>query len=119
MGSIGTLMDGSGLSDALETCGPNAVIHMLSGKAFARGLRGHFLTDAALGQMLMKLVLHREYYTESGTLESFSEQSKLEDDDDEVFDGVPKFDEQDIRNIFDCYECVTNGSQSLNSSFQA
>ena len=51
-------MAGLGLSDALETCyGPNAVIHMLSGRAYARGLRGHFSTEASLDQMLMKLVL--------------------------------------------------------------
>ncbi len=37
MGSIGSMMKGSGLEEALETVyGPNAVIHMLSGKAVSR-----------------------------------------------------------------------------------
>ena len=49
LGSSGCLMSGSGLSEALETVyGPNSVLHMLSGKAVARALRGHFLTEAAL-----------------------------------------------------------------------
>lgn len=57
LGSIGTLMAGSGLTDAFETCyGPNAVIHIMSGKAIARALRGHFLVDAALTMKIMRLV---------------------------------------------------------------
>ena len=49
LGSIGTLMAGSGLSEALETCfGPNAVIHMLGGKAIARALRGHFAHETCV-----------------------------------------------------------------------
>ena|SRR6218665_2066019 len=61
LGSIGTLMGGSGLTDALETCyGPNAVIHMMSGKAIARALHGHFLIDAALALKLMRLVIHED-----------------------------------------------------------
>lgn len=32
LGSIGTVMSGSGFSDALDICyGPNAVVHMISG----------------------------------------------------------------------------------------
>ena len=58
MGSIGSMMKGSGLEEALETVyGPNAVIHMLSGKAVSRALRGHFLVEAALVNKLMLAVL--------------------------------------------------------------
>ena len=47
MGSIGSMMKGSGLEEALETVyGPNAVAHMISGKAISRALRGHFLVEA-------------------------------------------------------------------------
>ena len=64
LGSIGTLMDGSGLSELLATCcGPNAVIHMLSGKAVSRAIRGgggHFLVEAALmTKPLTMLLSHR------------------------------------------------------------
>ena len=49
MGSIGSMMKGSGLEEALETTyGPNAVAQMMSGKAYSRALRGHFLVEAAL-----------------------------------------------------------------------
>ena len=36
---------------------PNAVVHMLSGKAIARAVRGHFIVDAALNA----LMLHSEF----------------------------------------------------------
>ena len=58
LGSIGTLMAGSGWSEALKMCfGPNVVIHMLGGKAIARALRGHFLVDIVLNLKLMRHVL--------------------------------------------------------------
>ncbi len=58
MGSIGSMMKGSGLEEALETVhGPNAVVHMISGKAVSRALRGHFLVEAALVNKLMLAVL--------------------------------------------------------------
>ena len=49
MGSIGSMMKGSRLEEALETiCGPNAVTQMMSGKVVSRALCGHFLEEAAL-----------------------------------------------------------------------
>ena len=49
LGSIGHLMAGSGLQELLETIfAPNTVTHILSGKAFARAVRGHLLLDTAL-----------------------------------------------------------------------
>ena len=58
LGSIGMLMAGSGISEASECCyGPNAVIQMLSGKAVARAVRGHFLVESALTTVLLKSVL--------------------------------------------------------------
>ena len=62
IGSIGSVMKGSGLEEALETVyGANAVSHMISGKAVSRALRGHFLVEAALVNKLMSAVLpHQE-----------------------------------------------------------
>ena len=58
MGSIGSMMKGSGLEEALETVyGPNAVTHMITGKAVSKALRGHFLIQAALVNKLMSAVL--------------------------------------------------------------
>ncbi len=59
MGSIGSMMKGSGLEEALETVyGPNTVVHMISGKAISSALRGHFLVEAALTNKLIAAVLH-------------------------------------------------------------
>ena len=58
MGSIGSMMKGFGLEEALETVyGPNAVAHMISGKAISRALHGHFLVEVALVNTLMLAVL--------------------------------------------------------------
>ena len=47
-------MAGSGKEDLFEVVyAKNAVSHMLSGKAIARAVRGHFLVDAALNVLLV------------------------------------------------------------------
>lgn len=44
LGAIGNIMAGSGLEDCLEIIyAKNTVRHMISGDAFARSIRGHFL----------------------------------------------------------------------------
>ena len=54
LGSIGHLMGSSGLQEMLESIyAPNAVVHMLSGKAIARAVRGHFIVDAALNALML------------------------------------------------------------------
>ena len=66
VGSIGSVMKGPGLEEALETVyGPNAVTHtqdhMMSGKAISRALaivlRGHFLVKGRLVNKLMSELL--------------------------------------------------------------
>ena len=57
LGSIGSLIDCSGIAELLETLyGPNSVNQMLSGKAVAQALRGYFLDDAALNVKLLQTV---------------------------------------------------------------
>ena len=54
LGAIGTLMEGTGLSNILETVyGGNAVGHMMTGKAVQRALRGHLLVDKCLHSQLI------------------------------------------------------------------
>ena len=61
LGSIGTLMDGSGLHDVLECCyGIKTVEQIMSGKAVSRATRAHFLVEAALNILLLKSVLPSE-----------------------------------------------------------
>eukprot|EP00794_Sanderia_malayensis_P017156 gene17156-18878_t len=58
LSSIGHLMAGSGLKELLELIyAPNAVEHMLSGKAVARALRGHLIVDASLNALLYSAAL--------------------------------------------------------------
>ena len=89
-------MSGSGLSEVLEQCyGPNAVLHMLSGKAVARAQRGHYLVEAALG-----IILVQRLTTAS------SEYKSLQD-----FTFTP----DDIKNIFSEYQTVM--TDGLTDSF--
>jgi hypothetical protein len=54
LGSIGHMMNGSGLEEVLALVfGPNTVNHILNGKAYARAVQGHFLVHAALTDILM------------------------------------------------------------------
>ena len=58
VGSIGSPVENSGLSTALETIdGPISVKHMLTGKAIAMSLRGHFLVESALMTNLLSTCL--------------------------------------------------------------
>ena len=54
LGSIRYVMHDSGLKEPLETIyAPNVVAHMLSGKAVARAVRGHFIVDSTLNGFLL------------------------------------------------------------------
>ena len=47
-------MAASDLQELLELIyAPNAVVHMLIGKAIARAMRGHFIVDAALNVLIL------------------------------------------------------------------
>ena len=61
LGAIGTLMDGSGLKEILQTIyGENAVMHMMSGKAVQRSFRGHLLLSKCLTQQVTCKILEDE-----------------------------------------------------------
>ncbi|GFR99684.1 hypothetical protein ElyMa_002798100 [Elysia marginata] len=57
LGTIGHLMTGFGLRELLEVIyAPDAVGHMLSGKAVARTVRGHVLVGSVLNALLASSV---------------------------------------------------------------
>ena len=59
LGCMGHLMASSGLQDLLELIyAPNAVVHMLSGKAIARAVRAHLIVDAALNALILQCAGH-------------------------------------------------------------
>ena len=55
-------MDGSGIDKALsQIYGPNAVLHILSGKAIARALWALYLLDSCLSTKLLEILDHEEF----------------------------------------------------------
>ena len=71
MGSIGTMMDSSGLYSPMETIyGENTVKHILTGKAISRAVRGHLLVKSALYTKLLGMVFSDKTITEYSTLSS-------------------------------------------------
>ena len=107
VGSIGSVMKGSGLEEALETAyGPNAVTQMMSGKAIARALRGYFLVEGALVNKLMSVLL--PYEPESDLVCS---ESEADSGPDNVVDAMtnPQLFESDKENL--------NGAPKLNSNY--
>ena len=58
IGSIGHLIAESGLKELLELIyAPNAVEHILTGKAIARAVRAHLLVDAVLNTLILSKAL--------------------------------------------------------------
>ncbi|CAC5415899.1 unnamed protein product [Mytilus coruscus] len=116
LGSIGNIMSGSGLADLMETVyAPNAVSYMLTGKAVARAVRGHFLIYNALTSLLMceqfqisSAVLKDNDIIENGELVSFLEETSgdiisetdIEDSENHIEKTFPE-DLNELSYIFD------------------
>ena len=57
-------MAGSGLADILEEIfAPNVIQHIISGKAYARALRGHLLIYAALQKLIFNDMVNQDQIT--------------------------------------------------------
>ena len=55
LGSIGSLMEVSGIRRALETVYvPLTVGHMMTGKAYSRAVRGHMISASAILSLLLE-----------------------------------------------------------------
>ncbi|XP_053402974.1 uncharacterized protein LOC123550249 [Mercenaria mercenaria] len=88
LASIGHIMSSTGLQEVLETIyAPNAVRHMLAGKAVHRAIRGHFLVDTALHTLLLSdalevpLPLKEPNISENEDRTSTKEESSVELED--------------------------------------
>lgn len=67
LGSIGHVMKGSRLEDALGVLlGPNTVVHVLSGKAYTRAVRGHFIIYKALSDLLLDYLKCQQVVEDDG-----------------------------------------------------
>lgn len=62
LGAIGMVMGGCGLEDMWDTIyAKNSVIHMLSGRQYARAIRAHLLTHQALISIIFEMCPEREH----------------------------------------------------------
>ena len=103
LGSIGTLMAGSGISSVLECVyGKNAVEHMLSGKAISRAIRGHLLVDAALHMNLINMLypVKDELNEQSIQIDTTSEEAIEQQRDELIVRGMAsKYQETSDKNV--------------------
>ena len=61
LGAIGTLMESTGLNTILSTIyGENSVVHMLTGKAVYRAIRGHNLVDKCLNKLIVEDIVTKD-----------------------------------------------------------
>ena len=75
LGAIGFVMTGSGFAEGLQLCfGSVSVTHMLTGKAYAKSLRGHLLTESALSTLLLEPVLYGVSVADGLELQGFVEE---------------------------------------------
>ena len=79
LGCVGYLMEASGLNDILgEIYGDNAVIHMLSGIAYSRALRGHLIIDQASSKFIIKKLNDDSFISELEPLYNDATEGKKE-----------------------------------------
>ena len=109
MGSISSMMKGSGLEEVLGIVyGHNILTHTISGKAVSRALHGHFLVQAALFNKLMSAIIpcqevQMEYSEgEQNDCEAYKE--------DLIVHGEDKLDSDDAQKIHDLYEEIQHNS---------
>lgn len=115
LGCIGHLMAASGLQELLELIyASNAVLHMLTGKAIARAVRGHLIVDAALNALVLANTFNVHLPGSSGSdieeAEEFMETTPLHEETAKN----PDLDEAAV-----LYEKLMQGSMSADQVCQA
>ena len=89
IGGTGTIMEVCGLAETMETIyAPNRVVHMLEGKAYARALRCHLLSEISLQQILSnKIIVDEKKITDNSLVEIKQLYSYMFESRVEHFDG--------------------------------
>ena len=110
LGSIGHLMAGSGLQELFELMyAPNAVVHMLAGKALARAVRAHLIIESALNALLLSDAMNINLFS---TSEDEAESSL------EVVATDLCSRNSDLQEAFILYETLMNNSLSVHQVCQ-
>ena len=109
LGSVGTIMDGSGIKDVLSTVyAEGSVEAMLSGKAAARAFRGHQLLDTALNIITLSKVLNIPIVDQSSidkNSQSDADQSILHNIQERI--KLIKKGKSDLDSVLNCDELKT------------
>ena len=57
--AVGTLMDGTGLTNIMEVVyGDNAALQLMTGKSVERSFRGHLLVNNCLNHMIVSAIVN-------------------------------------------------------------
>jgi hypothetical protein len=106
MGAVGHVMRGSGLEDVLRVIyGPVTIEAVLSGKSYARAVRGHFLVQRALNQLLLHSLIPS---TEDASVEqSFVSQTQT------ITAAQNTLDNETLTNLKELYNNVCNENVCL------
>ncbi len=121
LGSIGHLMAGSGLQELFELIyAPNAVVHMLAGKALARAVRAHLTIESALNALLlsdaMKINLFSTSEVEEESTSEVEEKSSFSLLEVVATDLCSR--NSDLQEAFVLYENLMNNSLSVHQVCQ-
>jgi len=104
LGAVGHVMKGSGLEEIMGLLyRTNTVGHVLSGKAFARSVKGHFIIHDALMQLLLLTVLKDRYEADRNQLFCA----------DDVIAAVSHMYEQCWKDKVDVHDCSIIDSEVL------
>ena len=101
LGSVGEVMKGSGIGEALETVyGKNTVLQIMSGKAVTRAIRGHFLMESVL---MNKLISKLDDFQQDESNAAKEQIAEFLTEIEEVLrhspeEGLNKLEESDILN---------------------
>ena len=111
LGCIGHLMGGSGLQELFELIyAPNAVIHMLAGKAIARAVRAHLFIESALNALL---------FSDAMNINVFSTSENDHESSLEVIATNLCSKNSDLQEAFVLYENLMNNSVSVHQVCQS
>ena len=95
LGSIGHLMDGSGLQQVMEKVyAPNSVTHIMSGKAYSRSVRAQLLVMAALHAVLLSMAFEMPWLPVQH--DPPAQQHEDEDEVDEFQEDASVSDEEEV-----------------------
>ncbi len=112
-------MAGSGLQEVLELIyADNAVVHMMTGKAIARAVRGHLIVDAALNALILSDVLGVPLPQPSAEPHEVEEtnEAAVSPDDEPTADGTGNTDLDELAAL---YKNLMEGSLSAEEFCQA